>query len=182
MQLPAPYAQARSISYLEAVIREALRLYPGTCFPQERYVPAGGVSLPDGSRLPAGVAVGLNAYVLHRNKDVWGEDAEDFRPERWLRDEEAGEAEEGFRVRLGHVNANDLSFGAGSRKCIGMNLGLMEVYKTVATLVAVFEIELADPEREWTIHNRMFPVQSGLIFRIAKSKGIWVGANLVMDD
>lgn len=170
LHLPAPYAQTRAIPYLEAVIREALRLYPGNCFPQERYVPAGGLRLPDGSLVAEGTAVGFNAYVLHRNKAVWGEDAEEFRPERFLRGEE--ESEEEFKARMTHLNNCDLSFGEGSRKCIGMNLGMMEVYKTVATLIARFEFELADPEAEWTIHNRLFPAQSGVIMRIRRRPGM----------
>lgn len=176
MQLPAPYAQARSIPCLEAVIREALRLYPGSCFTQERYVPEGGVSLPNGDHVPAGVALGLYTYVLYRNKGVWGEDAEVFRPERWLRAQDDDgvetETEEAFKVRLTHMNANDFSFGAGSRTCIGKNLGMMDVYKTVATLVAMFRFELADPGMEWTIHNSMFPRPSGVVLKIEKMDGV----------
>lgn len=172
MQLPAPFSQARHIPYLEAVIREALRLYPGDCFPQERYVPAGGLTLPDGSYVPEGTAVGFNAYVIHRNKAIWGPDAEQFRPERFLQDVAGGETDEAFKERMTVLNNNDLSFGAGSRKCIGMNLGMLEVYKTVATLTAMFDFELADPQKEWKIHNSLFPRQSGVIFKIRKREGL----------
>ncbi|MBE3043354.1 cytochrome P450 [Candidatus Bathyarchaeota archaeon] len=172
MDLPAPYSQTRAIPYLEAVVRECLRLYPGNCFPQERYVPAGGLTLPDGSFVPEGTAVGFNAYVLHRNKQVWGEDAEEFRPERWLRDAAGGESEEAFKTRMTHMNNSDLSFGAGVRKCIGMNLGMMEVYKAVTTLIASFEFQLADQEAEWTIHNNLFPTQSGVIMQMRRRAGV----------
>ena len=168
-RLPAPYNEARQLSYLEAVTREALRYLPGDCFAQERCVPAGGLTLPDGSHVPEGAAIGFNAYVLHRNKETWGADAEEFRPERWLRAE--GEEEEAFRARLQGMNAVDLSFGAGSRRCLGINLARMEVVKTVATLVRLFEMELADPDADWTIHNSIFPRQSGVIFRIKKREG-----------
>ncbi|KAI1856230.1 hypothetical protein JX265_011742 [Neoarthrinium moseri] len=182
MDLPASFADARALPYLEAVVREALRLYPGNCFPMERYVPAGGVTLPDGSFVGEGAAVGFNAYVLHRNAGVWGADAEAFRPERWLRDEAAGEGEDAFRRRLTDMNNCDLSFGAGQRKCIGMNLGMMQVYKTVATLVALYEFELADPEREWRIHNSIFPRQSGVEFRMRKREGVVVRGGLDLYD
>lgn len=80
------------------------------------------------------------------------------------------------------MNNNDLSFGAGSRKCIGMNLGMMEVYKTVATLIAMFKFELAYPEKEWTIHNSMFPRQSGVMMRMQKREGMALRMDLAMDE
>ena len=167
--LPAPYKEARQLPYLEAVLRKAHRYLPGNCFAQERYVPAGGLTFPDDTHVPEGAASGFNAYVLHRNKDVWGADAEEFRPERWLRAE--GEDKKAFRTRLQGMNAVDLSFGGGSRRCLGINLGRMEVCKTVATLVRLFEFELADPQADWTIHNSIFPRQSSVIFRIMKREG-----------
>ena len=37
-----------------------------------------------GVHLPGGTIVGINAWVLHRNKSIFGHDVEDFRPERWI--------------------------------------------------------------------------------------------------
>lgn len=167
--LPAPFTEARQLPYLDAVVRECLRYLPGNCFAQERKVPKGGISLPDGSHVPEGTEIGFNAYVLHRNKEVWGPDAEEFKPERWLQD--AGESEEIFKERLQHMNNVDLSFSAGSRKCIGMNIGKMEVYKTVPTLISLFEWQLADPTKDWRIHNSIFPRQSGVELKIKKREG-----------
>lgn len=171
LHLPAPYAQARAIPYLEAVIREALRLIPGEMFPQERIVPAGpgGLTLPDGQVVPQGTAVGFTSYVMHRNKAVWGADADEFRPERFLRED--GESEEAFAERMRAYNDCDLSFGAGSRKCIGMNLGLMEVYKAVATLVAMFDFELTFTG-EWNLRAHLFPRATGITCRIRKRQGM----------
>lgn len=168
-KLPAPYAQARAIPYLEAVIREALRLVPGNMFPQERLVPAGGLTLPDGQFVPQGTAIGFSAYVMHRNKAVWGHDAEEFRPERWLQAQ--GETDEVYAKRMRLYNDCDLSFGAGSRKCIGMNLGMLEVYKAVATLVAMFDFELVSKE-EWTLKAELFPKATGIICRIRRREGM----------
>jgi len=66
----------------QAVMKEALRLHPGVAFPLEREVPAGG-ALICGVHLPAGTNVGITAPVIHHNRDVFGEDADDFKPERW---------------------------------------------------------------------------------------------------
>lgn len=168
-EVPVPFTEARKLPYLDAVISECLRYLPGNCFPQERLVPAGGLTLPDGTWVPEGTEIGFNAYVMHRNKDVWGPDAEDFRPERWLA--QAGESDEELRERLSAMNNASLAFGAGSRKCIGMNLGRMEVFKTTATLLKLFEFELTDPSKEWTIHNSIFPRQSGVNLRMKRREG-----------
>ncbi|KAH8204472.1 hypothetical protein TruAng_001388 [Truncatella angustata] len=165
----APFSAARALPYLEAVVREAMRLHPGVCMLLERYVPGGGLTLPDGSFVPAGTAVGINPYVVHRNRRVWGDDADAYRPERWLRGEPPGpvdETEGAFRERLRLFNASDLTFGGGSRICIGRSLAQMEVYKIVATLVNRYEIEMVDPGKEWEVTGSWFCRQKGLECRL----------------
>lgn len=159
--MPVSYKDAYSIPYMEAVVREALRMLPGVSMPLERYVPQGGYRASDGSLLPEGSVVGINPYIICRNKDIYGQDAEDFRPERWLRDEEGGETERQFEERLAAMKSVDLTFGGGRRICIGQHLGLFQVYKVMATLVALYEFELAAPEQEWKIINSWFPRQEG---------------------
>jgi cytochrome P450 len=65
------------------VIKEALRLHAPTCFPFERIVPAEGTEVC-GFYIPPGTVIGTMAPLMNLNKDVFGEDAESFRPERWL--------------------------------------------------------------------------------------------------
>ena len=165
---PVQYRDCRHVAYLEAVVREALRVLPGVSLSLERYVPPGGFQLKDGRFIPEGAAVGINPYVLARNEEVWGADAHLFRPERWLRDRAGGETEASFRLRLQRMNDADLSFGAGSRVCIGKNLGLVQVYKVVATIATLYDIQLAEPEKEWTVTNSWFPRQKGLDVRISR--------------
>ena len=66
-----------------AVIDEAFRIHPPVGLILERYVPAGGETI-SGIHLPEGTVVGINAWVLHQNKDIFGKDAHQFRPERWI--------------------------------------------------------------------------------------------------
>ncbi|KAE8147819.1 cytochrome P450 [Aspergillus avenaceus] len=160
-----PYHTATSYPYLTAVIREAMRMHPGVSMTLERYVPVEGLTLPTGQYIPQGCIVGMNPYVVARNRSIWGEDAEVFRPERWLRDPR--ESEDEYQARLRLMNASDLAFGAGSRVCIGKNLGMLEVYKVMATLVSRFEIELVDA-CEWKTHNSFFVRQEGVNVRISR--------------
>ncbi|KAJ2990781.1 hypothetical protein NUW58_g2782 [Xylaria curta] len=163
---PASYRSSRAISYLEATVREAMRIHPAVCMLLERYVPEPGLNLPDGRCIPAGTAVGVNPYVLGRNKKVWGHDADEFRPERWLQEERESDTEYHERIKL--FNAADLSFGGGARVCIGRHIANMEVYKVVATLISNFEIELVDPKREWEVVGSWFPRQKGLVCRLKR--------------
>ena len=147
---------AHNFPFLDAVVREAMRMHPAVGMILERYVTESGLRLADGSVLLFGVTVGMNPYIIARNQDIWGDDAEIFRPERWLRDEEHDESDEDYQERLRCMNSADLTFGSGSRICIGKSLSLLEVYKVIATLVALYRIGLAHPDQEWKVINSWF--------------------------
>lgn len=166
--LPPAYREAKTLPYLEAVVREALRFLPGVSMSMQRYVPKTGFTLPNGEFLPPGTAVAMNPYVTNRNRSVFGDDADDFRPERWLRDVDAGESEDHFQARLNRMNKTDLSFGAGSRTCIGMNIGLFQTYKVLVTLIQKYDFELAT-DKEWKVINSWFPRQEGLEVKMTRA-------------
>ncbi|KAK8050182.1 hypothetical protein PG994_011912 [Apiospora phragmitis] len=142
----ASYSAARSIPYLDAVAREAMRIHPAASMTLERIMPECGLALPDGSVVPGGTTVGMNPYVIGRNKEVFGADADEFIPDRWLQKE--GETDERYQERMRLWNASDLTFGAGSRICIGRHLSQMELCKVVATLIARYGIELVGMEEK----------------------------------
>jgi benzoate 4-monooxygenase len=77
------YAQTNRLQYLQACIKEALRVLLAIGRPLPRIVPAEGKMLA-GEMFPEGVIVGIPAWTLHRDKKVWGEDVDVYRPERWL--------------------------------------------------------------------------------------------------
>lgn len=77
------YEECLQMPYLQAVMKEAMRMHPGIGFPLERYVPAGGANLC-GVDLAPGTIVGVNPHVIMRDTNVYGEDANEFRPERWM--------------------------------------------------------------------------------------------------
>ncbi|KAI1078502.1 cytochrome P450 [Whalleya microplaca] len=168
---PAPYSTARTLPYLEAITREAMRMHPAVSMQLERIVPKSGLTLPDGRFIPGGSLVGINPYVMGRNFKIYGDDTEEFRPERWLRREDEGDDE--FQARMRLWNATDLSFGSGSRICVGRHLALMEMYKIVATLIAKYEIQLVDPEEKWQVHARWFHrVDGGLTCKLRQRDAV----------
>ena len=86
-QKPITYSESLKMPYLQAVFKESMRLHPAVGLPLERVVPPGGATFC-GVTLPEHTIVGINAWVVHRDKEIFGEDADLYRPERWLESEE----------------------------------------------------------------------------------------------
>lgn len=83
----AQFNEAQQLPYFQAALKEAMRVRPAVGLAMARSVPAGGAEI-DGVRYPGGTELNLNAWAIHRDREMFGEDAEVFRPERWLEDEE----------------------------------------------------------------------------------------------
>lgn len=116
--------QARKLPYLQAVIRESMRLRPSVASLFPRDVPAGGDTITINGEsvfIPGGVEIGYSAYGLHRSEAIYGADAKAFRPERWL---------EKDADKLAHMKSvNDLVFGHGRFMCLGKPVAQMELNK-----------------------------------------------------
>jgi cytochrome P450 len=82
------YSEVSNLPYLDACVQEGSRMHPPFALPFERIVPEGGVTVL-GHFLPAGTVVGGSPYVVNRHKPTFGQDAEFWRPERWLVDDPA---------------------------------------------------------------------------------------------
>ena len=98
------YKEAAKLPYLDAFIREAMRLAAPVATIVSREVPASGVEILPGDIVPAGTKLGINGWVLMHSKEVYGDDVEEFKPERWLDSE-----------RRKTLQKLDLSFGSGAR-------------------------------------------------------------------
>jgi cytochrome P450 len=77
------YAEASKMPYLQACMKEAMRLHPAVGMLLERIVPAEGTTI-EGVWLPGGTVIGINPWVVSRDPTVYGEDAEIYKPERWI--------------------------------------------------------------------------------------------------
>jgi cytochrome P450 len=124
------WSESQKLPFLDAVIREAMRLHPGVGMVLERVVPKDGGKIC-GRHFKAGTTVGISAWVVHRDKSVFGEDAAVWRPERWI------EADEERRKKM---EGRILTFGAGARTCIGKNISRLEMYKFVPQILRDYEV------------------------------------------
>lgn len=112
-------------------------------------MPATGLTLADGTVLPPGTIVGTNPWVMHTDTRIFGADAEEFRPERWLRGD--GESEDAFNARLKRMKDADMAFGGGNRTCLGRPLALVELYKVVSFVFGKYDVSMA-PSRDASMH------------------------------
>jgi len=123
------YEQLNKLEYLHAVIAESLRLYPSV--PMDLKEVKEDDTLPNGTWVSKGSMVIYSAYSMGRSEKIWGPDAEEFRPERWLELERAPDAY--------HFPA----FHAGPRECLGKRLAQVEMKTALLSLLRKFKFELA---------------------------------------
>ncbi|KAF2112117.1 cytochrome P450 [Lophiotrema nucula] len=141
---PINDSEARQLPYLQAVIKEGLRILPPAAGLFFKTVPAGG-DVIDGKFVPAGTQIGSSPFGIHHSKKIFGPDSELFRPERWL--EAQGE-------RLQEMTSTvDLVFHYGKYQCLGKSVALMEFNKIFVELLRRFNLSIVCPERPATISN-----------------------------
>jgi cytochrome P450 len=143
--------------YLHAVLKEALRVHPAFTTPMYRTVPSSGLVLPDGEFVPAGTEIGISQWVLHFDQDIFGEDAADFRPERWL---------EAPPEVLARREANFAGFGLGRRTCIGRQLAMFQLSKLVPEVLRRYQVKWAGDEKGWQVGGGVFAKQRGVVVRM----------------
>lgn len=151
------WAEAQQLPYFQACLKEAMRVRPAVGVNITRLIPQGGAEI-DGTWLPGGTTVAVNGWVLHKDRTIFGEDADDFKPERWLKDEEGAKKMERYMFQ----------FGGGSHLCIGRNLALLEMNKVLPRLIRDYDLKLVHPDRPLKANTTFFVVQSGLEVLIKK--------------
>ncbi|CAE6424331.1 unnamed protein product [Rhizoctonia solani] len=85
--MPTPatsFEKVKSLPYLNACINEGLRLHATSAMGLPRVIPPGTVLEVCGEKFGPGSVLSVPSFTIHRDQDVWGEDVEAFRPERWL--------------------------------------------------------------------------------------------------
>ncbi|KAF2970325.1 hypothetical protein GQX73_g3174 [Xylaria multiplex] len=141
---PIQDCEAKQLVYLQACVLEGLRTFPPLSQLRERVVPRGGDVLGDYA-LPEGTFVGLNAWGVQLNKTVYGDDANAFRPERWL-------IEDTDKLHMMH-QTHSLIFGHGATKCLGASMAMMEITKVIferGKLLRNFDIAITNPHKPWS--------------------------------
>ncbi|EKM83173.1 hypothetical protein AGABI1DRAFT_118526 [Agaricus bisporus var. burnettii JB137-S8] len=139
--------ELNDLPYLDAVVRETLRVHapvPSTMrvATEDDVVPLGTPFVDQKGRernvleIRKGQTIFIPILAINRSTEIWGEDAGEFRPERWQSVPEAAGTIPG-------IWGNMLTFLGGQRACIGYRFSLVETKALLFTLVRAFEFKLA---------------------------------------
>ncbi|KAI9068013.1 cytochrome P450 [Trametes sanguinea] len=160
-----------ALPYLDRVVRETLRLYAPVTWTlraadvddvipvSEPYVDRNG-KVRHEIRIARGNRIIFSVLAVHHSKAIWGEDALEFKPERW---ENPPETISEIPSVWGHL----LTFSSGPHGCIGYRLSLAELRALMFVLLRAFEFELAVKPDEVTGVG-MFTQRPGLRSEVAK--------------
>ncbi|KKY13394.1 putative benzoate 4-monooxygenase [Diplodia seriata] len=128
------FSMVKDLPYLDAVIKETMRIHSTSSLGLPRMVVGPGVTICN-RHFPAGTVLSVPSYSIHHSTDIWGPDADDFRPERWEKVTE--KQKQGF-----------IPFSHGPRACVGRNVAEMELALIVSTVFRRYEFELRQGEME----------------------------------
>ncbi|KII92067.1 hypothetical protein PLICRDRAFT_50496 [Plicaturopsis crispa FD-325 SS-3] len=123
------YRTLREMQWLDCVVMESLRVLPPVPMTLRKSAKGQWV---DGVWVPAGTLLYIPIRVVNTWTEIWGDDAEDFRPERWLN-----------LPKAYNSTFSLLSFIAGPHACIGRTMSIVEMKAVLAALIANFEFEPA---------------------------------------
>ncbi|KAF9430008.1 hypothetical protein BGZ94_008667 [Podila epigama] len=144
------YETIKQQKYAEACFHETLRLYPSV--PQNVKVCVQDDILPGGIKVYKDEKVAWSTWAMGRDKGIWGPDAHEFRPERWLEGEKPS-------------SSKFVSFHLGPRTCLGQQFATIEAITILSMLIQRFEFELVDPAPAYTF-SLTLPMAKGLPMRV----------------
>ncbi|KAF9429582.1 Protein kinase alk2 [Podila epigama] len=148
------YETTKAMKYAEACLYEALRLYPSV--PRNIKVCVEDDVLPNGVEIKKGEFFQWSSWTMGRATEIWGPDAKEYRPERWL---------DGTKNSPTKFPA----FHAGPRTCLGQQFATIEAITIMSLMFKRFNFELVDPSTEPAYASGLtLPVAQGLPVRITK--------------
>ncbi|EMD95312.1 hypothetical protein COCC4DRAFT_65407 [Bipolaris maydis ATCC 48331] len=154
---PITYKQGKQLSCLQAVIYEAIRVRPPALYGHFKSVPAGGEML-NGVFLPGGTAISRNIYGLMMSRNIFGQDVETYRPERFL------DCDVTTRAEIERIV--EFAFGYGRWVCAGKHVAFTQLYKVIFELLRTFDFQPIDPMRPMQESSGLFWYQTNMWVRI----------------
>ncbi|VUC31721.1 unnamed protein product [Clonostachys rosea] len=130
------FADALKLPFLQVCIKEALRVFAPVPMGLPRVASEGGLTVGD-RHFPAGTILSINPWVMMRDKEIWGPDAREFNPDRWLSDNASS------------LDKYFMPWGQGYNSCPGQHVAKIELSKVAATLVRDYSFRQVDPNQVW---------------------------------
>ncbi|KAJ7584776.1 cytochrome P450 [Mycena floridula] len=160
-----PYDELITLPYLDSVCRETLRLYPPVSqiiksAKQDTVLP---LSAPirgvDGSELneifvPKNTYINVSILSANRNPDIWGPDALEWKPERWLNPLPSTVKDAPNAGVYSHL----MTFSGGGKSCIGFKFSQLEMKVVLAVLLHTLMFSPVDKEIYWEMSGVSSPI------------------------
>jgi benzoate 4-monooxygenase len=129
----ASYSEVKDLPFLRRCIDEAMRLHSTSAIGLPRLVAEKGAGVDfEGFYFPPGTVLSVPSYTIHHMREIWGDDVEEFKPDRWL-----------------NLSARQKTafnpFSYGPRACVGQNVAIMELQLIIGTLFHRYEFVLYQP-------------------------------------
>ncbi|KAK4057975.1 hypothetical protein OIO90_001194 [Microbotryomycetes sp. JL221] len=162
------YDSFRSFTLANSVFMEGLRLSPSV--PKNLWTAQGPDQIPNGPRIEKGDFVMWSDWLQNRLPEIWGQDATEYKPERWIDDEGKLKQESQWKFH---------AFNGGYRLCLGQDLAKYEAVVVISTLIKNFDFKFSseyNPElmpMEPTPRNRTsltLPMRESLMVTVSKRK------------
>jgi len=134
-ELVATETQVKRLPYLDACINEGLRLHSTSSLGLPRVVPDCGITINDHYFSP-GTVLSVPSYTIHRDKMIWGDDVEAYRPERWFERDQAD------------IQKTFNPFSVGPRACVGRNLAVLELQIIIASIMRRYDMVLQQKDHK----------------------------------
>lgn len=115
-----------------------MRIHSTSAMGLPREVPNGARVTIRGQTFMPGDVLSVPSYTIHHSKEIWGADASEFIPERWVR-------------LTARQKAAFIPFSHGPRACVGRNVAEMELLVIAATVFRLFDFQM---EQEGTMETR----------------------------
>ncbi|KZT73355.1 cytochrome P450 [Daedalea quercina L-15889] len=158
------YDDLNHLRYLDSVCRETLRVYPpvtilsriatkDTVLPLSEPIYGADGTRIDEIPMVKGSEVLVGFLGCNTSTAIWGEDAHEWKPERWLSSLPSAVTD----AHIPGVYSNLMTFLAGKRACIGFKFSEMEMKVVLAVLVSDFTFELSDKPIEWNVAGVWYP-------------------------
>ncbi|KAK7691817.1 hypothetical protein QCA50_005220 [Cerrena zonata] len=161
-----PYDELVSLPYMDAFCRETLRIYPPVSLmmreaqkdiimPLSRPVTGKDGIVMNEIPVPAGTTVVVGIRSCNLNTDIWGEDALEFKPERWMTQLPNTVTDS----RIPGVYSNLMTFNGGGRSCIGFKFSQLEMKIVLSVIIPHFKVMLAENPDDiiWNLSNIRYP-------------------------
>ncbi|KAL5992181.1 hypothetical protein ACLOJK_013096 [Asimina triloba] len=153
--------------YLQAALCESLRLFsPVPLVHKKGTVPD---VLPSGTKIRPGTRILYSLFAMGRMESIWGRDCMEFKPERWINEEDG---------RLKSMkNDKYLVFNSGPRTCLGKDISFAQMKAVAAAVLYNFEIQVVDGQVVTPSASVVLKMKNGLMVKVRERQLARIGSD-----